>query len=82
MYISESAEKKLQYAYCIFLILFNLVCLYFIIDLLVYDEISGYLTGAAVQGDSPRKLAFLFFVNGMSNLFFACVKLMAGLFKN
>lgn len=82
MYITESAERKLQYAYSVFLILFNLLCLYFIIDFLVCDEMSGYLTEGSFQSDSPRQLAFLFFVNGLSNLFFVCVILMARLFKN
>lgn len=82
MYITELAEKKLQYTYCVFLILFDLICLYFIIDFLVYDEISGNLTDTGTRGDSTRKLAFLFFVNGMSNLFFVCVILMARLFKD
>lgn len=82
MYITELIEKKLQYTYCVFLILFNLVCLYFIIDFLVCDEISGYPIEGGIQSDSSRKLAFLFFVNGMSNLFFACVILMSRLFKN
>lgn len=80
MYITESIEKKLQYMYCIFLILFNIVSLYFIIDLLSYDEIIGYLIDGGIKTDSPRKLAYLFFVNGISNLFFICVSLMARLF--
>lgn len=80
MYITESIEKQLQYVYCVFLILFNIVSLYFIIDLLFYDEIIGYLTDGGIKTDCPRKLAYLFFVNGISNLFFVCVSLMARLF--
>lgn len=80
MYITESIEKQLQYVYCVFLILFNIVSLYFIIDLLSYDEIIGYLTDGGIKTDCPRKLAYLFFVNGISNLFFVCVSLMARLF--
>lgn len=82
MYITELAEKKLRYTYCIFLILFNLVSLYFIIDFLVYDETIGDLIDGRIQGDFPRRLAFLFFLNGISNLFFVCVSLMSRLFKN
>jgi len=80
MYLTELNEKRLQYVYCVFLILFNLVSLYFIIDLLSYDEIIGYLTDGGIKTDCPRKSAYLFFINGVSNLFFVCVSLMARLF--
>ena len=79
MYLTESIEKQLLYVYCVFLILFNLVSLYFIIDLLSYDEIIGYLIDGGIKTDCPRKLAYLFFINSISNLFFVCVSLMAKL---
>jgi hypothetical protein len=62
-----------------FLILFNLVSLYFIIDLLSYDEIIGYLTNGEIKSGNPRNLAFLLFVNGVSNLFLVSVSLMSRL---
>ncbi|CAD0004810.1 hypothetical protein FLACHUCJ7_02028 [Flavobacterium chungangense] len=80
MYLTELKEKQLQYLYCMFLILFNLVSLYFIMDLLSYDEIIGYLSDGGIKTDCPRRLAYLFFINGVSNLFFVCVSLMARLF--
>lgn len=73
-------EKQLLYTYCIFLILFDLISLYFIIDLLSYDEITGYLVDGGVKNECPRKLAYLLFVNGLSNLFLVSVSLIARYF--
>jgi hypothetical protein len=72
-------EKEIVYTFTVFLILFNIVCLYFIIDLLSYDEIIGYLTNGEIKSDSPRSLAYLLFVSGMSNLLFVTVSLMSRL---
>ena len=72
-------EKEIAYTFTVFLILFNIVCLYFIIDLLSYDEIIGYLTNGEIKSENPRNLAYLLFVSGMSNLLFISVSLMAGL---
>lgn len=72
-------EKEIIYVFSVFLILFNLVSLYFIVDLLSYDEIIGYLTNGEIKSITTRSLAFLFFVNVVSNLFFVCVSLMARL---
>jgi hypothetical protein len=69
-------EKEIIYAFSVFLILFNLVSLYFIIDLLSYDEIIGYLTNGEIKSGSPRNLAFLLFVSGISNLLFVSVSFM------
>lgn len=72
-------EKEIVYVYSVFLILFNLVSLYFIVDLLSYDEIIGYLTNGEIKSAAARSLAFLLFLNGVSNLFFVSVSLMARL---
>lgn len=73
-------EKQLQYAYCVFLILFNAAYLYFITDLLFYDEIAGSLLGG--MADHPqKKIAYILFINGIFNLYFVCVSLMARLFS-
>lgn len=69
-------EKEIIYVSSVFLILFNLVGLYFIIDLLSYDEIIGYLTNGEMKSGNPRNLAFLLFVSGASNLLFVSVSLM------
>ncbi|MNQ57382.1 hypothetical protein D3C85_715360 [compost metagenome] len=63
------------------LIIFNLVSLYFIIDLFSYDEIVGYLLDGEKKIDSPRKLAYLFFMTSMSNLYFLSLVLMDFFFK-
>ena len=74
-------EKEIISTFSVFLILFNIVCLYFIIDLLSYDEIIGYLTNGEIKSSNPRNLAYLFFVSGMFNLLFVSVSLMSELFS-
>ncbi|XDZ54225.1 hypothetical protein FlaCF_1273 [Flavobacterium tructae] len=77
MYFIYCHEKEIAYIFTVFLILFNLVSLYFIVDLLSYDEIIGYLTNGEIKSDSPRSLAYLLFITGMSNLLFITVSLMS-----
>ena len=67
---------KLRIIFYHLLILFNLVSLYFIIDLFSYDEIVGYLLEGGKKIDSPRKLAYLFFITSLSNLYFVSLVLM------
>ncbi len=74
-------EKKIIDSFCVFLIIFNLVDLYFIVDLLSYDEIIGYLTNGEEKSCSPRNLAFLFFVTTVSNLLFISVVLLVKQFS-
>jgi len=74
-----SIEKEIVCVFSVLLILFNIVGLYFIIDLLSYDEIIDYLTNGKIKSTTIRSLAFLFFVNAISNLFFVSVSLMARL---
>lgn len=80
MYITERMEKQLQYAYCAFLILFNVACLYFIVDLMFYDEIAGSLLDR-IANHPQKKFAYILFINGIFNLYFVCVSLMARLFN-
>ncbi|CAA9202417.1 hypothetical protein FLACOL7796_04260 [Flavobacterium collinsii] len=77
MYFIYCHEKEIVYIFTVFLILFNLVSLYFIVDLFSYDEIIGYLANGEIKSDSPRSLAYLLFVTGMSNLLFITVSLMS-----
>lgn len=74
-----SYEKEIVYVFTVFLILFNLVSLYIIVALMGYDEIIGYLANGEIISDSPRSLAYLLFVSGMSNLLFVTVSLMSRL---
>jgi hypothetical protein len=76
-------EKEIIYFLSVFLILFNLVSLYFIVDLLSYDEIMGYFPNGEIKSDSTRNLAFILLVGCTSNLLFISVSLMANiLFKS
>ena len=79
MYRILLIEKEIIYLFTAFLILFNLVSLYFIVDLLSYDEIIGYLTNGEIISGNPRNLAFLFFGTTVSNLLFVSVELLAKL---
>lgn len=74
-------EKKIIGSFCVFLIIFNLVDLYFIVDLLSYDEIIGHLTNGEEKSCSPRNLAFLFFGTTVSNLLFISVVLLVKQFS-
>ena len=72
-------EAKIIGSFCLFLIIFNLFTLYFIVDLLSYDEVIGYLTNGEEKSCNPRNLGFLFFVTTVSNLLFVSVALLAKL---
>lgn len=74
-------EKEIIHVFTVFLILFNLVSLYFIVDLLSYDEIIGYLTNGEIKSGNPQNLAFLFFGTTATNLLFISVTLMARFFS-
>ena len=73
---------KLRVIFYLLLIIFNLVNLYFIVELLSYDEIVGYLIDGREKIDSTRKLAYLFFMTAMSNLYFLSLVLMDLFFKD
>ncbi|MFV8347580.1 hypothetical protein [Flavobacterium sp. ZB4P13] len=72
-------EAKIIGTFYLFLIIFNLITLYFIVDLLSYDEVIGYLTNGEEKSCNPRNLAFLFFVTTVSNLLFVSVALLVKL---
>lgn len=64
------------------LIIFNLVSLYFIIDLFSYDEIAGYDLNGEKKVTDPRDLAYLFFFTSLSNLYFLAFVIMEQAFEN
>lgn len=72
-------EKEIIDLFTVFLILFNLVSLYFIVDLFSYDEIIGYLLNGEIKSSNPRDFAFLFFGTIISNLLFVAVTFIARL---
>ncbi len=64
------------------LIIFNLVSLYFIIALFGYDEIVGYLFKGGKKIIDPSKLAYLFFLTCLLNLYFLSLILIENYFKD
>jgi hypothetical protein len=82
MYLSQKVEKRITGNFCLFLIIINFIALYFIIDLLSYDEIVGYLSINEMKSRSARPLAFLFLAANLVNLLFACVSLIWLLVSN
>ena len=66
----------------VLLVIFNLVSLYFIIALFSYDEIIGYLISGGTKVTDPRKLAYLFFITCLLNLYFLSFILIEKSFKN
>jgi hypothetical protein len=72
-------EAKIIGTFYLILIIFNLITLYFIVDLLSYDELIGYLTNGEEKSCNPRNLAFLFFGTTVSNLLFVSLVLLAKL---
>lgn len=72
-------EKRLIATLSVLLIVFSLINLYFIIDLLSYDELIAYSVSGQIKNSSPRSFAFLFFITTVSNLLFVSVSLLARL---
>ena len=58
------------------LIILNIVCLYFIIDLFNYDEIVEYLLNGEKRITHPRKLTYLLYITILSNLYFIAFTIM------
>lgn len=82
MYLSPKIEKKIVIVFCVFLIIINLIVLYFIIDLSNYDEAIGYPSINEVKTRNIRPLTFLFFVDNLANLLFVSGVLMWILISN
>lgn len=62
------------------LIGFDVLTIYFVVDLFGYDELLDHFTpDGSVKSESPRGLARLLFVNGLCNLLFVSATLMAWL---
>lgn len=76
MYKLMPIEKGLVISFTLLLFSLNLICIYFFIELLNYDEIIRYIENDIIKEFSPRKLAFFFFITAMLNLFFISVYLM------
>ena len=70
---------KIKNAYCTAVLLLNLVCLYFILDLASYDVIIGYLRDGSEKFSTPRRLVYIFLFNCIMNLFLIIAMLMRNL---
>nr|WP_315200667.1 hypothetical protein [uncultured Flavobacterium sp.] len=64
------------------LLIFNLVSLYFIIDLFSYDEITGYLTNGHRKTSGSRGLAYLLYISTLLNLYFLSYVMIRNSFKD
>jgi hypothetical protein len=82
MYISPKIEKRIVIIFCVFLIIFNLIELYFIYEMSRFDEMIGYPSITEVKTRNVRPLAFLFFTDNLANLLFVSVYLMGILMSN
>lgn len=74
-------EKEIAYIFTALLILFNLVCLYFIIDLMGYDEIVGYLIDGDLKYVDLHYLICVFLIAMLLNLLFVFAVLCAWFIK-
>lgn len=70
-------RKKWVIALSIALMVFNLVSIYVIIKLLDYDQLLDYIPDGAIRHESPKKFAWLLFVNGLCNIISTASVLMA-----
>ncbi|SFB79823.1 hypothetical protein SAMN04487891_102393 [Flagellimonas taeanensis] len=72
--------KKWAIGLSMALIGFDVLTIYFVVDLFGYDELLDHFTpDGSVKSESPRGLARLLFVNGLCNLLFVSATLMAWL---
>ena len=61
---------KLRIYFFLVLVIFNLISLYFIVDLLSYDEIVGYWIDGRRKNASTQFIGYLLFFGTLSNLYF------------
>lgn len=67
---------KMRYVLFILLIIFNIVCLYLIIDLSNYDGMISYLKNGSEKFTNPRQTAMVFLITCLANLLFISASLM------
>lgn len=70
---------KMRYFLFVILILSNIICLYFIIDLTNYDGMISYLKNGSEKFTSPRQTAMVFLITCLANLLFISATLMKNL---
>jgi hypothetical protein len=67
---------KTRYVLFGLLILFNIICLYLIVDLSNYDGMVSYLQNGSEKFTNPRQTAMVFLVTCLANLIFISATLM------
>ena len=75
-------ERAIAIIVSVLLIVFNLGNLYFIIDLLTYDEIVGYLNDGGLKCSDPHDFVYVLLITSSLNLLFVIAALCAWLTKN
>ena len=75
-------EREIAIILSVLLITLNLANLYFIIDLLSYDEIVGYLTEGGLKYSDPHDFAYVLLITTLLNLLFVFAVLFARLTKD
>lgn len=75
-------EREIAIILSVLLIALNLANLYFIIDLLSYDEIVGYLTEGGLKCSDPHDFVYVLLITTLLNLLFVFAVLFSRLTKN
>ena len=73
MTLLQLFRSKIKFFIHALLVLSNVISLYFIIDLLLSDEIVGYFSNDEIIYEDLHETAWLFLINGALNLFFISV---------
>lgn len=60
----------------LFIIVINIVNLYFIIELSNYDEMISYVKNEGEKITSPKKTVLVFLFTSLTNLLFVCIVFM------
>ena len=63
------------------LFIFNLLSLYFIIDMFSYDEITGHYPDGEPKISSSKHLAYLLYVTCLFNIYFLSYRVIKRVFK-
>lgn len=70
-------EREIAIILSVLLIAFNLASLYFIIDLLSYDEIVGYLADGGLKSSDPHDFVYVLLIPALCNILFVFTALCA-----
>lgn len=74
-------EREAAIILSVLLTAFNLANLYFIIDLLSYDEMVGYRNDGGIKYSDPHNFVFVLLITSLLNLLFMFASLLGWLAK-